>query len=144
MAHVLLCYNYGYIHCEYSSHGGILSSMSTVPARPELTRSAFEVLLALQAGAAHGYAVMRFVEQITDGAETIPAGTLYRTLGRLVADGLVEETGTADPDAPHDARRRYYRLTAMGRELAAQEARLLASLLSAAADAGLLSVGDAR
>ncbi len=103
--------------------------MSTVPARPELTRSAFEVLLALQAGAAHGYAVMRFVEQITDGA---------------VADGLVEETGTADPDAPHDARRRYYRLTAMGRELAAQEARLLASLLSAAADAGLLSVGDAR
>jgi DNA-binding PadR family transcriptional regulator len=121
-----------------------LSSMSTVSARPELTRSAFEVLLALQAGAAHGYAVMRFVEQTTDGAATIPAGTLYRTLARLVADGLVEETGTADPDAPHDARRRYYRLTVLGRGLAAEEARLMARLLSAAADAGLLAEGDAR
>jgi DNA-binding PadR family transcriptional regulator len=118
--------------------------MSTLTARPEVTRSAFEVLLALQTGAAHGYAVMRFVEQITDGAETIPAGTLYRTLGRLMADGLVEETGTAEPDAPHDARRRYYRLTALGRELAAREAKLMARLLSAAADAGLLSEGDAR
>src|SRR5438093_7639346 len=133
----------GYIHFEYSSNGGTLSSMSTVAARPELTRSAFEVLLALQAGAAHGYAVMRFVDGITDGAEAIPAGTLYRTLARLVADGLVEETGTADPDAPHAARRRYYRLTALGRQLATEEAQLMARLLSAATDAGLLPGGNA-
>jgi len=118
--------------------------MSTVAARPELTRSAFEVLLALHAGAAHGYAVMRFVDRISDGAETIPAGTLYRTLARLVADGLVEETGTADPDAPHDARRRYYRLTDLGRQLATEEAKLMARLVSAAIDAGLLPGGNAR
>ena len=117
--------------------------MSTVAARPELTRSAFEVLLALQAGAAHGYAVMRFVDGITDGAEAIPAGTLYRTLARLVADGLVEETGAADPGAPHDARRRYYRLTALGRQMATEEAQLMARLLSAATDAGLLPGGNA-
>jgi len=118
--------------------------MPTVDARAELTRSAFEVLVALQAGAAHGYAVMRFVDRITDGAEAIPAGTLYRTLARLVGEGLVEESGTVDPDAPHDARRRYYRLTDRGRQIASEEATLLARLLSAATDAGLLPGGNAR
>lgn len=118
--------------------------MSAIPTRPELTRTAFEVLLALQAGAAHGYAVMRFVEEMTDGAEAIPAGTLYRTMARLAADGLVEETGTADPNAPHDARRRYYRLTALGRQLATHEATLLSRLLAVAGDHGLLPKKEAR
>ncbi len=49
------------------------------------------MLLALASDHAHGYAVMRFVEQLTGGALQLGAGTLYRTIGRLLANGLVEE-----------------------------------------------------
>src|SRR2546426_7697876 len=140
----LLLATASYIHSEYINRGVILSRMPTVDARAELTRSAFEVLVALQAGAAHGYAVMRFVDRITDGAEAIPAGTLDRTLARLAGEGVVEEPGPAEADAPHDARRRYYRLTDRGRQIASEEATLLARLLSAAPDAGVLPGGNAR
>ena len=50
---------------------------------------------------------MGFVDQLTDGQVRLGPGTLYRTLARLVADELVSETETSDPNAPHDARRRY-------------------------------------
>ncbi len=105
---------------------------------PPLTGAAFQVLLALAAGNAHGYAVMRFVEQLTAGAVRLGPGTLYRTIGRLLADGLVEETEDSDPDAPHDARRRYYRITPLGRSAAEAEAALLQRLVAAAAGARLL------
>lgn len=95
------------------------------PSTPELSPAAFQVLVALAAGHAHGYAVMRFVEQLTDGFVRLPAGTLYRTMTRLVAEGLVEETNASDPDAPHDARRRYYRLTPLGERVAHDEAAML-------------------
>jgi DNA-binding PadR family transcriptional regulator len=104
---------------------------------PPLTQTGFLVLLALASGEAHGYAVMRFAEETTDSKVRLPPGTLYRTISRLVADGLVEETEGQDPSAPHDARRRYYRLTERGRDAAMDEAELLARLTSAAARAGL-------
>lgn len=103
-----------------------------------LTPAAFQVLLALAAGATHGYAVMRFVEELSAGAVRLGPGTLYRTLGRLVADGLVEEAGERDPEAPHDARRRYYRLSTAGRRAAQAEAEVLERLVAAAARSGLL------
>ena len=81
----------------------------------ELTPAAFQVLLALAAGEGHGYAVMKYVEDLSDGSARIPAGTLYRTIARLLANGLVEEAGGGDPTAAHDARRRYYRLTSAGK-----------------------------
>jgi DNA-binding PadR family transcriptional regulator len=114
----------------------------TSPGGHEVTRAAFEVMLALGAGAAHGYGVMQYVARLTDGAEIIPAGTLYRTLAILVADGWVEETGSISPDAPHDARRRYYRLTELGRSVAAEEAKHMDKLVVAAREAGLLVEGD--
>jgi DNA-binding PadR family transcriptional regulator len=110
----------------------------TVNAVPPLTPAAFQVLLALAAGEAHGYAVMRFVEQLTAGSVRLGPGTLYRTIGRLLADGLVEEVEGGDPTAPHDARRRYYRLTPQGRQAAQAEAALLQRLVAAATQAGLL------
>jgi DNA-binding PadR family transcriptional regulator len=103
----------------------------------QLTPAGFQVLLALASGRHHGYAVMTFVEEVTAGAVRIGPGTLYRTIARLVADGLVVETDGGDPEAPHDARRRYYDLTPAGREAAAREATLLAGLAKAAAAAGL-------
>jgi DNA-binding PadR family transcriptional regulator len=112
--------------------------MMTVNSVPPLTPAAFQVLLALAAGEAHGYAVMRFVEQVTAGSVRLGPGTLYRTIGRLLADGLVEEVEGGDPAAPHDARRRYYRLTPLGRQGAAAEAAQLERLVAAATQAGLL------
>jgi DNA-binding PadR family transcriptional regulator len=103
-----------------------------------LTPAAFQVLLALARGPVHGYAIMGFVEDVTGGAVRLGPGTLYRTIGRLVADGLVEEADGADPDAPPDARRRYYRLTGPGRRAATAEAARLARLVDAAGEAGLL------
>jgi DNA-binding PadR family transcriptional regulator len=110
----------------------------TVNPIPPLTPAAFQVLLALAAGHAHGYAVMQFVEQLTAGTVRLGPGTLYRTIGRLLADGLVEEVEGGDPAAPHDARRRYYRLTPLGRQAAEAEAAQLGRLVAAATEAGLL------
>jgi DNA-binding PadR family transcriptional regulator len=103
----------------------------------QLTPAGFQVLLALASGRHHGYAVMTFVEEVTGGAVRIGPGTLYRTIARLVADGLVVETDGGEPAAPHDARRRYYDLTPLGREAATREAALLSGLARAAAAAGL-------
>ena len=103
-----------------------------------LTPAGFHVLLALASGEAHGYAVMRFVDQLTEGAVRLGPGTLYRTLARLAADGLVVETEGADQHAAHEARRRYYRLTPLGLEAARQEAALMGRLVEAAGGVGLL------
>ena len=104
-----------------------------------LTAAGFHVLLALAGGPGHGYAVMRFVEEVSDGAVKLGPGTLYRTINRLVADGLVEETDGGDPAAPHDARRRYYRLTTQGEQAARDEAALMARMVTAAREAGLIT-----
>jgi DNA-binding PadR family transcriptional regulator len=111
--------------------------VGSVNSAPPLTQAGFLVLLALASGEAHGYAVMQFAEETTDGRVRLPPGTLYRTISRLLADGLVEEIEGQDPDAPHDARRRYYRLTERGRHAAEDEAELLARLTRAASGAGL-------
>jgi DNA-binding PadR family transcriptional regulator len=115
--------------------------MTVNPVLP-LTPAAFQVLVALAAGHAHGYAVMQFIEQTTAGTVRLGPGTLYRTIGRLLADGLVEEVAGGDPDAPHDARRRYYRLTPLGRQAAAAEAALHQRLTAAAIQAGLLTAKE--
>ena len=108
---------------------------------PELTPAAFQVLLVLAGGDAHGYAVMREVEELTSGAVRLGPGTLYRTIGRLLADGLIEECEGSDPDAPHDARRRRYRVTATGLQAVRAQARLQARLVERARAAGLLGSG---
>jgi DNA-binding PadR family transcriptional regulator len=104
---------------------------------PPLTPAGYQVLLALASGTTHGYAIMRFVDEATAGAVRLGPGTLYRTIARLVADGLVEETG-AETSGETDARRRNYRLTRLGRTAARRESALLARLVAVAAEAGLL------
>lgn len=106
---------------------------------PPLTPAAFQVVLALAGGKAHGYRIMGYVSEVSDGAIHLPPGTLYRTIARLVADGLVQEVPNRNENAAHDARRRYYRLTRLGRRVAMREAKMLARLVDAAADVGLLS-----
>lgn len=113
-----------------------------MPDKPApLTPAAFSVLLALAGGETHGYRVMQDVAEVSDGLMRLGPGTLYRTLQRLLADGLVREAEGTDPEAPHDARRRYYALTDDGVRAARAEARRLERLVSAAHDRALLT-GD--
>ncbi len=102
-----------------------------------LTPVAFEILLALTTGERHGYAIMRAVEERTEGRTSLHAGTLYRALARLLEGGLLEERDER-PQAGSDERRRYYALTDLGRAVAAAEARRLESQVGAARDHGLL------
>jgi DNA-binding PadR family transcriptional regulator len=96
-----------------------------------LTAVAFEILLTLADGDAHGYHIMGAVEERTAGAIVLHPGTLYRALARLMDEELIEELPGADAT---DARRRLYSLTRFGRQVAeAETARLHQQLLHAKA-----------
>ena len=75
---------------------------------------------------------MSEIDRITDGAVRLGPGTLYTSIKRLLAAGLLEETGERPDPALDDQRRRYYRLTATGREVASDEVRRLKALVAAA------------
>jgi DNA-binding PadR family transcriptional regulator len=93
-----------------------------------LTPLTFHVLLALADDDRHGYGIIRQVVDGTDGLIQLRTGTLYTLLARLVEEELVEESD-ARPEEGDDERRRYYRLTPLGRAVAGAEARRLESLL---------------
>ena len=95
----------------------------------ELTPAAWHVLLVLTDGERHGYAVMRDVEAQSGGAVRLGPGTLYRTIKRLLDDGMIEESQERPDPALDDERRRYYRITAAGRRAAVAEAERLARLV---------------
>jgi len=108
-----------------------------------LTPVAFEILLALARGEMHGYAMMRDIEARTDGRMSLHAGTLYRALGRLLEDGLLEELDERPDPEVDDQRRRYYRLSGLGRAVAAAEASRLERQVGAARARRLLEGGAA-
>lgn len=110
--------------------------------RPEdllpLTPAAFEILLALGNGEAHGYQIMQEVDARTGGRLTLHAGTLYRALARLLDAGLLAELDERPDPAHDDERRRYYRLTPFGIRVTAAEAERLSSQVRAARSRRLL------
>ena len=99
----------------------------------------FHILLALAAEERHGYSILQEVAELTDGDLTIEPGTLYRALHRMLKDGWVVESGRRPAADVDDERRKYYRLTPLGRRLATAEADRLARLLAVARQQGLLS-----
>jgi DNA-binding PadR family transcriptional regulator len=103
--------------------------------RPEsflpLTALTFQVLLALADEPRHGYGIIRQVEDSTDRLIQLRTGTLYTLLQRLVDERLVEESDAPRP-ADDDERRKYYRLTTLGRDVVSAEARRLDALLKEA------------
>jgi DNA-binding PadR family transcriptional regulator len=105
-----------------------------------LTPVAFEILLALAEEERHGYHIMQAVERRTDGRIALHAGTLYRALARLVEAGLIEELDER-PDPASDERRRYYRLTPFGLDVAKAEASRLESQVRAARAVQLIRRG---
>ena len=106
--------------------------MTTAKPLPPLNRTALHVLLAIGPEERHGYAVMQEVTRLTSGSVKLGPGAIYTTIKRLLADGLIEESDDRPDPELDDQRRRYYRLTAVGRRVAADEVRRLDSMVAAA------------
>ena len=105
-----------------------------------LTPAVFHILLALSDGNSHGYGILQDVESFTRGELRLGPGTLYRSIQRMLVDGLIEELlEIALHDESDDDRRRHYRLTKKGLEIAQREARRLADLVDVARRRNLLS-----
>jgi DNA-binding PadR family transcriptional regulator len=104
--------------------------------RRQLPAASLHILLALLEGEKHGYAIMREVDQLSDGAVKMGPGTLYGTIGRLLGDGLIEEVPSPDGADPGAERRRYYRLTQDGTQVANDELRRLRTLLQRVGNLG--------
>ena len=94
--------------------------------------SEFQILLALADGERHGYAIMQEIERRSDGAVRLGPGTLYGSIKRMLADGLIEESQRRSTATREDERRRYYRITSVGRRAAVTEARRMERLVAAA------------
>jgi DNA-binding PadR family transcriptional regulator len=110
------------------------NSESNVP----LTPAMFHVLLALAGDDLHGYAILKDVAARTGGEVQLSTGTLYGIIKRLLNDGLIAELRQRPAAAEDDERRRYYRLTAQGREVAAAEAERLEKVVALARSRNLL------
>ena len=97
----------------------------------------FQVLLALAGDERHGYGIMQEAARLSGVEADIEPGTLYRALHRMLAAGWVVESGRRP--VGDDERRRYYRLTPLGRRVASAEAERLARLVAAARTNRLLT-----
>jgi DNA-binding PadR family transcriptional regulator len=102
--------------------------------RLPLSLPVFQVLLSLTSGPMHGYAILTDIQARSDTTVELGAGTLYAAIKRMLAADMVEECEPPPEESSGDARRRFYRVTAHGRELAAAEARRLRALSELAAD----------
>jgi DNA-binding PadR family transcriptional regulator len=97
-----------------------------------LTPGMFQVLIALADGDKHGYAIIKEVGRRTGGEITLSAGTLYTIVRRFEQEGVIAESHQRPEAALDDERRRYYKLTDFGRDLARAEARRMESALGMA------------
>jgi DNA-binding PadR family transcriptional regulator len=102
-----------------------------------LTPAMFHVLLALADGEKHGYAILKEVLLRTDGKVRLSAGTLYGIIKRLNEEGWIAESDVRPAAGLDDERRRYYRLTDLGRRVAGTEARRLEELVDMARNKNL-------
>ena len=104
-----------------------------------LTPAVFHIMLALAQHESHGYGIMLEVERLTQGQMRLGPGTLYRSIQRMVVDGLIEERKECSDSDDDDERRRYYRLTKLGIGIARRETERLAQLVKAARQRGLVT-----
>ena len=97
----------------------------------------FHILVAVADQDRHGYAIMQDVAARTNGALRLSPGTLYGSIKRMLEEGLIDELGARQRPDEDDERRRYYRITALGRSVAQAEAARLTTLLRQAKAVGL-------
>jgi DNA-binding PadR family transcriptional regulator len=112
----------------------------SAPPDPEtllpLPSATFHILMALAGGDRHGYAIIQEVEQRTNKRLRLGAGTLYRSLQRMLEQGLIVETGDRPVPEQDDERRRYYRITRFGESVARAEACRLTEMVRLARASG--------
>jgi DNA-binding PadR family transcriptional regulator len=94
-----------------------------------LPAATFHILMAVAAEDRHGYAIIQDVAMRTDGELKLSAGTLYRSIQRMLEQGLIVETRDRPAPEEDDERRRYYRITPLGTAVAKAEARRLTQLV---------------
>ena len=109
-----------------------MDSASLLPLPPVT----FHILLALADEDRHGYAIIQDVAVRTSGEIKLNAGTLYRSIQRMLEQGLIVETRERPSPEEDDKRRRYYRISKFGREVALAEARRLTQLVKFARESG--------
>lgn len=105
--------------------------------RVPMPPAVFHILTVLAQRDQHGYAILQAVRERTGGRVRLGPGTLYRSVQRMLEDGLIEELRERDRPADDDERRRYYRITRLGRNAARAEATRLADLVDLARASGL-------
>lgn len=120
-----------YVHCGYNNP--VNTDAGALLPLPPVT---FHILVALADEDRHGYAILQDVAQRTGGAIRLGAGTLYRSVQRMLEQGLISEVSTRPAPEMDDERRRYYRITPFGRAVAKAEARRLAQMLKLARASG--------
>jgi DNA-binding PadR family transcriptional regulator len=113
-----------------------MASRTEIDALLPLPSATFHILMAVAEEDRHGYAILREVEQRTGGDVKLSAGTLYRSIQRMLEQGLLIETRERPAPEEDDERRRYYRITPFGTAVARAEATRLASLLKLARASG--------
>jgi DNA-binding PadR family transcriptional regulator len=113
------------------------NNASDIDALLPLPTATFHILLALAKEDRHGYAVIQDVEQRTGGEIRLSAGTLYRSIQRMLEQGLIVEKQERPAPEEDDERRRYYRIAPLGTAVARAEARRLAELVRLTRASGL-------
>jgi len=103
---------------------------------PPVSSAVLHILVSLMGGEKHGYAIMSDVESLSDGAVRMGPGTLYGSIKKMLADGLIEETAERPDPELDDQRRRYYRLTGLGERAARAELARLEALVRKAGSYG--------
>jgi DNA-binding PadR family transcriptional regulator len=104
----------------------------------QLSAPVFHILLSLLDDERHGYAIILDIRERTGGEISLTASTLYAALKRLLSQGWIEEIRRRSRPADDDPRRRYYRITRLGREAARAEAQRLERLTAMARERRLL------
>ena len=125
----------GYSHIGYSRR--MTRRTDAIDAHLPLPTATIHILLALADEDRHGYGVIQEGAAKTGGALKLSAGTLYRSIARMLEQDLITETSERPAPELDDERRRYYRITQFGRDVARAEARRLASLVRLAKASGL-------
>jgi DNA-binding PadR family transcriptional regulator len=126
------CIGHGYIVDGVFVEKGRVGRVQEVRDLLPLTPAVLNILLAVAAEERHGYAIMREVEERTGGQTRLGPGTLYGSIKRMLADGLIEESDERPDPALDDQRRRYYKITDFGRLVAGAEAKRLSALVETA------------
>jgi len=101
-----------------------------------LPAATFHILMAVAEDDRHGYGIIQDVEARTEGALRLSAGTLYRSIQRMLEQGLILETRDRPAPDQDDERRRYYRITPFGRAVARAELLRLTRLVRLARASG--------